>query len=293
MSVLGLGSVQFGEAYGVTNFAGKVKETEVDEILVNARKSGISLLDTASMYGASEAVLGRCGIQDFQVVTKTPRFDVGVIEKKHEDMIKVAFESSLEKLRVSRVYGLLLHHAADLFSSNGERLLSVLRGFRDEGLVENIGVSIYHEVDVYLLLARYRDINIVQAPVNVLDQRLITGGHIERLAQSGIKVHARSPFLQGLLLIESEKMLPSSLSRLRPFIRRWRSSLKESFLSPAEGAIGFLKSVCGVDAIIAGVTTLAELDELVKAFASAPNFLKFDLACDDPSLIDPSQWGSL
>lgn len=293
MSALGLGTAQFGGAYGVTNFAGKVEETEVGEILVSARKSGISLLDTASMYGASEAVLGRCGIQDFQVVTKTPRLDVGLIEERHEDIIKAAFERSLTKLCVSRVYGLLLHHAPDLFSPNGERLLSVLRGFRDEGLVQNIGVSIYHQVDVDLLLARYGDINIVQAPVNVLDQRLITAGHIERLALSGIKVHARSPFLQGLLLIDSENMLPSGLSRLRPFIRRWRSSLEESFLTPAEGAIGFLKSLHGLDTIIAGVTTLAELNELVRAFASAPDFLKLDLACDDPSLIDPSQWGSL
>jgi aryl-alcohol dehydrogenase-like predicted oxidoreductase len=54
---LGLGTVQFGLPYGVSNNNGQTPLDEAQRIVEFARSSGISLLDTAMAYGDSEARL--------------------------------------------------------------------------------------------------------------------------------------------------------------------------------------------------------------------------------------------
>ena len=54
-----LGTVQFGIPYGISNVHGQVSETEINRILDLACESGISILDTASLYGNSEELLGK------------------------------------------------------------------------------------------------------------------------------------------------------------------------------------------------------------------------------------------
>ena len=51
--------------------------------------------------------------------------------------------------------------------------------FRNSGLVRKIGVSVYDSDQIDHLLSEY-DIDIVQLPINILDQRLINSGHLNR-----------------------------------------------------------------------------------------------------------------
>ncbi len=69
---IGLGTVQFGIDYGISNKSGKVSLDEQKRILNFAKKNGVDLLDTAINYGDSEKNLGLCGIKQFKVVTKIP-----------------------------------------------------------------------------------------------------------------------------------------------------------------------------------------------------------------------------
>jgi len=70
---LGLGTVQFGLNYGVSNVSGQPSEDEVKKILACASAGGIDVIDTAAAYGDAESVLGRCLTESAQirVVTKT------------------------------------------------------------------------------------------------------------------------------------------------------------------------------------------------------------------------------
>ena len=70
---LGLGTVQFGCDYGISNTKGQVLIDEVVKILDYALKNGIDIIDTASLYGNSEAVLGQFDLSKFKVVTKTSK----------------------------------------------------------------------------------------------------------------------------------------------------------------------------------------------------------------------------
>ena len=62
-----------------------------------------------------------------------------------------------------------------------------------------------------IILALY-NFDIVQAPFNLIDRRLIETGWLEKLNMSNIEVHCRSCFLQGLLLMDREKLMPTALN---------------------------------------------------------------------------------
>ena len=67
---LGLGTVQWGIPYGLTNQNGMTPPDSAREILSVASGYGVKILDTASSYGESEVVLGTYPLEEFHVVTK-------------------------------------------------------------------------------------------------------------------------------------------------------------------------------------------------------------------------------
>ena len=72
---LSLGTAQFGFDYGISNKSGKTELNEVGKILSFAKRNGIKSIDTASVYGESETVLGKYDINDFEVVSKLPSLE--------------------------------------------------------------------------------------------------------------------------------------------------------------------------------------------------------------------------
>ena len=104
------------------------------------------------------------------------------------------------------VYGLLAHHADDLLVPGGRRVFEEMQRLLEEGLVRKIGVSVYSGQQIDSILELYTP-DIVQLPLNLFDQRLLESGHLEKLKRRGVEIHARSVFLQGLLLIEPDQVL--------------------------------------------------------------------------------------
>ena len=121
---LGLGTVQFGLNYGISNHHGIPSADEIVRILRLAEERGIRYLDTAAEYGRSEETLGEQinagGFSDFRVVTKTPKA-ASVDSERNAREFHTTFMRSLERLRLNAVYGLLIHRAEDLISG-GSRL---------------------------------------------------------------------------------------------------------------------------------------------------------------------------
>jgi aryl-alcohol dehydrogenase-like predicted oxidoreductase len=115
---IALGSVQFGQAYGAFNDAGQVSIAEVEAILDMARSHGITTLDTAQAYGASEEVLGRLEAgKHFTIVTKIPSL-AGTSDRAAA--IKRCITQSCEALKVQRLDALLFHSANDLLGDSAE-----------------------------------------------------------------------------------------------------------------------------------------------------------------------------
>lgn len=286
---LALGTVQFGLEYGVANRGGQVSAEDAATILDRALKMGINALDTAIAYGVSEERLGRIGVKEWNVVTKLP--SVPESTNDIDGWVEGAVTGSVRRLQISKLYGLLLHDPRQLAGTMGDPLFEALTHLREQGLVEKIGISIYHPADLDAICGRY-SLDLVQAPFNVLDRRLATSGWLTRLHDAGTEVHVRSAFLQGLLLMPPGTR-PRSFSRWQPVWDRWDQWLSYSNLTALRASLGFALSEPGVDRVVVGVDNLAQLEEIFATVGQAIPAPPKELMTDDLDLIDPSRWKEL
>lgn len=286
---LALGTVQFGLPYGVANQNGQVSRAEVGKILALARDNCIDMLDTAIVYGDSEASLGSVGTKGFNVVTKLPASPCGVSDVRA--WIAEQIQSSLQRLNVASVYGLLLHDSRQLTGELGRATIGALERLKSHGLVQKIGVSIYAPAELDAVMQAC-SIDLVQAPFNLIDRRLLTSGWLQRLHDQGVEVHARSAFLQGLLLMK-RSAISAKFSPWSYLFDRWHSWLQENSVTPAEACLAFLASHSSIDRTVVGVDSLVQLQELLRADSQRTLLRLPDLHCDDERLINPSNWNSL
>lgn len=288
---LGLGTVQFGLDYGVSNKAGRTTLQEARSIVNAAAEAGVRVLDTARVYGESEEVLGRVlpRRHAFDIVTKLPtllspdgqRFDAAGADRLLAD--------SLERLRQPAVYGLLLHRAGDLLSPAGDAVMAWLLRCKALGKVRKVGVSVYAEDDIAGLIARY-PLDLVQAPVNVFDQRLLRGGALRACKERGVEVHARSVFLQGLLLMDREDV-PDYFKPYENHLETYRLFLDRTGMSPVEAALSYVDGIEEVDAFVCGVNDRRQLLQLIASLPDGRRDLDYaPYAASDPALLNPANW---
>ncbi|HER25769.1 MAG TPA: aldo/keto reductase [Rhodospirillales bacterium] len=287
---IGIGTVQFGTPYGIANNKGVTRPDEVARILSRADNLGGVVIDTAPSYGDSEQVLGRAlrPGHSFRIVTKTPVFhtrtditDVGVA-------VRDGLEGSLRALRQNEIYALLIHHPEDARGPYADELIDVLVRLKEQGKVRNIGVSIYGGDDLDFL-ADSRTLDIVQLPLNVFDRRLIDGGHLDTLKNHNVEIHARSVFLQGLLLMAPEK-LPPYFSPLLPLLERFRKDAETAGLTLLQAALQFIAAQPAIDDMIVGIDSFEHYGEILDAATSGSDLDYTLYACDDERMIDPRQW---
>jgi len=285
---LGLGTVQWGVAYGISNQVGRTAPSEVRAILSAAQEAGVKVLDTASLYGEAESVLGANQLEAFKIVTKTPRYATPFIEAQHVEQMFESFDRSLEKLAVDRVDGLLAHHAQDILVDGGERLVTGMKRLKDQGRVSKIGVSIYDGEQLDGLLQRFTP-DLVQLPLNVFDQRLIHNGWLQRLHDKGVEIHVRSVFLQGLLLMPLED-IPTYFEPIRPALARWHAAAREQGMSLVQAALAFVRDLPEVDHVLVGVESVSQFQACLQDLLTPASFDAAGLACDDPAFVNPVMW---
>ena len=275
---LGLGTVQFGQAYGISNRHGQVGPEEVNRILSLATRSGIHLLDTAANYGEAETVLGRRDTRPFRIVTKTIGIRNGV------DAVVTRARRSAAALKADT---LLVHAASDLAGPDGDALWRALLGLRDEGVFRKIGISVYVADDPASLAERYRP-DVMQLPFSLLDQRLLASGALSALNERGVEIHARSLFLQGLLFLNE---LPEKLRSATPHMATIKARLREAGISPLAAALGFVLARPEIAFGLVGVTRADELRGIIAAARTPlPELDWASFALSDEIVLTPSLW---
>lgn len=289
MNRLALGTAQFGTNYGITNLNGQVGRPEARTMLQLAAAGGIDMLDTAIAYGESEDCLGEVGFNGFRVVTKLPAVPVGcaAIEKWVDEQIA----KSLARLRVKGIYGLLLHRPGQLLEHDGTVLYGALLKLKEAGVVQKIGISIYSPDELKELSTQYR-LDLVQAPFNLMDRRLHESGWMPRLKEAGVEIHARSAFLQGLLLM-SREAIPSKFVRWSGLWGRWHGWLAGHAVQAVEACLAFPLSFPEIDHVVVGADSISQLEQIIRAANSPPPSDLPDLACDAEDLINPARWSTL
>ena len=284
---LTLGTAQFGLDYGVANAIGKVDKEETLEILTFAKQAGINTLDTAIGYGDSEKRLGQAGIGSWNIITKLPEVNV-----EHSDInfwVNSQINNSLLRLNVLSVYGILLHRPLQLLEKNGSQLWNSLEGLKERSITKKIGFSVYSPDELDKLWKAGFIPDIVQAPYNVFDQRLKDSGWLSKLNDNRVEVHTRSVFLQGLLLMPSDKR-PKYFSKWNNLFNEWDLWLKTDNISGLEAALNFALSEYLIDKIIVGVDNKTQLSEVISASKKYTLCVPKILNTTDEKLINPSLW---
>ncbi len=288
---IGLGTVQFGLDYGVSNKQGKTDISVAEAIIKEALRSGVDVIDTAALYGDSESVLGSIIPSDsaVKIITKiTPDLKDSFLSLDGNSVLG-AFQDSINRLNCKSVYGVLVHQATDLFTG-GKPLVDLLNELKARGLVEKIGVSVYDADSIDNMLNLFTP-DIVQLPVSIADQRLYQSGHLTKLKDHNVEIHARSLFMQGLLLMRM-KGVPAFFDPIRGYLSDFNIAVAEAGMSNVEACVRFGLSVSEIDYLIMGVTSISELTEIV-AVCNSPsnNSIEYgEMELKDKYFLNPANW---
>ena len=287
MNKLALGTAQFGLNYGVSNKDGRTKIPDVEKILGFAKNQNIDLIDTAISYGNSEKIIGKLGISDFRFVTKLPSLPNRYVDI--ESWVERYVESSLNHLGIESLYGLLIHKSENFLNASGKKLIEVLNRMKQYGLVKKIGVSIYDPSEFEKIFGLTR-IDIIQAPLNIMDRRLIKSGWLSRLHSEEIEIHTRSVFLQGLLLM-NRKNIPNYFFKWSNIFDQWEFELKKNNLNALDVCLSYPLSIPQVDRVIVGVENINQLKEIINKSNIPKSQLDTSfMISNEEMLINPSNW---
>ena len=281
-----LGTAQFGLDYGVANSLGKIESEESKKIIKLSRHEGITFLDTAIAYGNSEENLGKIGVTDYKIISKLTS-----IPKEIDDIeswIVNQTKESLSRLKLKKLYGMLLHRPDDLLSKNSEDIYRGLQKIKNLGYVEKIGISIYEPEILYSLLEKF-DLDIVQAPLNIVEQRILSNNYHKKLKEKNIELHVRSVFMQGLLLMSKDKR-PEYFTKWQNKWDIWHSWLSKNKINSLEACLAFPLSFPEVDKVIVGSDNEAHLKEIINCLKKESIFDYPQIKSNDINLINPSNW---
>lgn len=286
---LALGTAQFGLAYGIANQAGRTGTDAAGRIMSEARRSGMDMLDTAIAYGESERVLGKIGIADWHVISKLPPLPETCVDVA--GWVEEQVKGSLARLGVRQLYAILLHRPGQLFDARGRQLFDALEGIKRQGYVSKIGVSSYAPDELKRLFDHF-PFDLVQAPLNILDRRLVESGWAQCLQRLGVELHTRSAFLQGLLLMPASSR-PRKFDRWQPIWYTWERWLQDTGISPLEACLRYALSVMEVDRVVVGVDSVEHLHQILTVYDEALPSLPVWSSPIEIELIDPSCWSRL
>jgi aryl-alcohol dehydrogenase-like predicted oxidoreductase len=271
---IGLGTVQFGAHYGISNSTGKTASEEVSAILEFAANLTIQIIDTASGYGDAEKVLGKNDIKNFRVVSKfLPPSQKGTIQNQ--------FSSSLQDLGVASLYGYMAHRPLDVLNDPAQ-WLELLR-LKEKGLIAKIGFSLNAPSELDGLLAHEMRPDIVQVPFNYFDNRFYN--HFARLKEIGCEIHTRSTFLQGLFFVSPEN-LHEFFKPVKPVIKDLQK--KYGDLLPLY-LLKYVHDQPLVDCVIVGTETVEQLRSNLKFLNLSTALPEFKISVPDEILM-PMYW---
>jgi aryl-alcohol dehydrogenase-like predicted oxidoreductase len=273
ISKIGLGTVQFGIPYGIGNVHGITSEGDVSSILTFANQRGITLLDTAPVYGKSEEVLGNNNLQNFEVVSK-------FMLQGSDHTISEQLTKSLNRLKIPSFYGYLAHRPLEIVDVPEQ--WDELHKLKEAGRIEKIGFSFNEVSEVKAVLSMGMTPDIVQVPFNYLDNRFLP--FIIEFKNKGCEIHTRSTFLQGLLFCDPNQ-LSGFFNEVKPVITELQKN--------GNKLPGMLLRYClknpYIDKLIIGVNTLEQLKENLNLFPETKLLNPLDIELNE-GIVTPSKW---
>jgi aryl-alcohol dehydrogenase-like predicted oxidoreductase len=296
-SKITLGTVQFGIPYGIANKNGQPTSLHSHQLLQFALHNGINTLDTARNYGNAEDVIGSFTNADqFIIATKFKLTDTALNNKE------IAFKEARESLLTSKHYLKTGKIPFFLFHKNIDqdirKVASIIPGiFKrlfEEGLIEKGGLSVYEPSELNFI-NDWKHISAVQAPLNLLDTRLLQEERMHLLMDNHVDLFIRSIYLQGLLLMKNNE-LTQQLSFSIKYLDQLNKIALAANKTINELAFSFVRDTPGVTSLVVGADSIEQLNQTVQLVATEPlpqniyDEIKETFKTVPEKLITPALW---
>jgi len=294
-SRLVLGTAQLGMIYGISNKIGKPDPKTAEGIIKTAWESGIFEFDTAQSYGESEKILGNClsllGISKY----------VSIISKTHQELDHIEFtkiqnilDITLNNTKCDHLYGYLLHRE-DILEQWNDGLGEILFKFKEKGLIEHIGISVYSPEKAIQAL-KTDHISIVQLPSNILDRRFENAGVFELADKLKKNIYVRSVFLQGLIFMNAQD-IPSQLLFAAPVLQKLEIFALEKSIPKHDLALLYTKQAYPNAKIIIGAETPEQVLQNVRIwedgiYENIVDEVRYTFNEVDERILNPTRWFS-
>jgi aryl-alcohol dehydrogenase-like predicted oxidoreductase len=199
VSEVGLGCWQIGgDAWG------DVPDADALDVLRASADKGVTLLDTADVYGAghSEELIGRFlkerKREQFFIASKFGRFPrpggPGNFEPK---VIREHIENSLKRFGIDRL-DLTQLHCLPMEQLKRAEVWDTLRELKKEGKIARFGASVESVAEAGECL-KHADCAALQIIFNIFRQTPATSGLFDRCQKQGVAIIVRLPLASGLL----------------------------------------------------------------------------------------------
>ena len=284
-----LGAVQFGMKYGIANRDGKPALDEAFKTFDVAWSHGVRTLDSAQTYGQANEIIGKYHATHsnrFLVINKILRHP-----QSSADVLS-SLSNELKIMKIDCFDCIMFHHAASVPKDFSKSFLDDLETAQ---ITERVGLSIERPQDYYALHDRFH-FDVVQLPLNFLNQNFMRDEFLDELKRNNIEIHARSAFLQGLLL-EDVSSVPSYLKDLKPNINSFQKDCIALGITFATACLLYLLEKKVVDHIVIGAQNAVQMQQIIEAYKSGVLALEqgktlpwASYAAIDYDLISPVSW---
>jgi len=279
-----IGSAQLGMNYGLFNNK-KISAKEFKKIEKLVLKSKINFIDTAASYGDSENIIGNSKLRNLHIITK-----IRLPKKKNiyiKNWVLKKISKSLNKLKINKIYGLLIHDYKDLLGNYGKNYLLCLLELKKKKIINKIGISVYSPQELKKIWKFWKP-DIVQVPFNPLDNRILDSGWVDVLKKSKVKIFVRSVFLQGLLINENSFLRINKNHKI--ILNRFRNWCYKNNISFIQACINFVKQFKKFDYLVVGFNNYNQLKEIIGAFNKKQIIIPKNFSSNKLNFIDPRRW---
>lgn len=284
-----IGCANFGNIYGLERK--KLNLKKIIDIISQAKKLGINHFDTASDYKKSETYLGISIRKIFKtnfflIDTKLPK---KLNSKTSYFKLEKILINSLKKIKINKINTLYIHDVKQILNQNGRKLYFNILKLKKKKIINKIGVSVYNPAELLLILHKFK-IDVIQAPINILDNRFLNPLITKIVKKRKIELVARSIFLKGLLIKKPNKYHKIFLKNKKVFnfLVNFHKKGNEHALKTC---IQYVLNQKIISKMIFGVSNKKQILDLVKFIKIKKKFTNLSTPnIEDLRLLDPRTW---
>tara|TARA_A100001011_G_scaffold349140_1_gene387491 strand:- start:15203 stop:16066 length:864 start_codon:yes stop_codon:yes gene_type:complete len=282
MSKIIIGTANFDSKYGYKK--NKVQLREIKKILNFIKyKSKLNYIDTANFYGNTQKILGNNMNRKINYISK-------IKIKKQDIKNSKNFEKKiyliLNELKIKKLYAILIHNPLILKLDKKKKIFKSLAYIQKKGHIKKLGISVYNQEEIDFVLKKFK-FNIIQLPINLFDKKFNDNGTLGRLKKNGYEIHARSIFLQGLLL---ENILNKKFNQWSEIFEFYNFWLKVNNLKKLDVCWNYISNIKEIDRIVVGLNNLQQLKEILRIKKNIVNEIPDFMRKEESNFTNPVNW---